>query len=90
MKCNRCGTQVETDKISFRDECPVCHADLHTCLNCIFYDTGKSNSCREDKADFVKEKDRANFCEYFRFTERKAQASAKEEAEKRWKELFKK
>ncbi|HOC44969.1 MAG: hypothetical protein PHT96_08090 [Syntrophorhabdaceae bacterium] len=90
MKCNKCGTPVETDKISFRDDCQVCHEDLHTCLNCIFYDTGKSNSCREDKADFVKEKDRANFCEYFRFTERKTQASAKEEAEKRWKELFKK
>jgi hypothetical protein len=90
VKCNKCGRPIEADTISFRDECPVCREDLHVCLNCIFYDTGKSNSCREDKADFVKEKDRANFCEYFRFTERKAQAPTKEDAEKRWKELFKK
>lgn len=90
MNCNKCGTPIETDVISFRDECPVCHQDLHVCLNCIFYDTGKSNSCREDKADFVKEKDRANFCEYFRFTERKEKTSAKDEARKKWDELFKK
>jgi len=89
VKCRRCKTPIAAEKISFRDECPVCREDLHVCLNCIFYDTGKANSCREDKAEFVKEKERANFCEYFRFTERQAETSAKEEAEKKWKDLFK-
>jgi hypothetical protein len=89
MKCRKCKAPITAEKISFRDECPVCGEDLHVCLNCLFYDTGKANSCREDKAEFVKEKERANFCEYFRFTERQIETSAKEEAEKRWKELFK-
>ncbi|MHB8109849.1 MAG: hypothetical protein ACYDHW_07440 [Syntrophorhabdaceae bacterium] len=90
MNCRKCKMPIESETISFRDECPVCHEDLHVCLNCIFYDTGKSNSCREDKAEFVKEKDRANFCEYFRFTERSSESASKADAEKRWRELFKK
>lgn len=89
MRCRRCNAPITSEKISFREECTQCHGDLHVCMNCLFYDTGKANSCREERADYVKEKDRANFCEYFRFTEREGETSAKAAAEARWKELFK-
>jgi hypothetical protein len=52
------------DKVGFRAECD-CGADLHVCKNCEFYDPKVYNECRETSADVVREKDRANFCEYF-------------------------
>lgn len=48
-----------------REECPKCGADVHVCRNCKNYDKNAYNECREPQADVVKEKDRANFCDYF-------------------------
>ena len=48
-----------------RDECEHCGADLHSCLNCKFHDTGSYNECKENQAIVVREKERANFCDYF-------------------------
>lgn len=48
-----------------RDECQFCKADLHVCKNCQFYDAKAYNECKEPSADVVKEKERANFCDYF-------------------------
>ena len=33
---------------------------------CIYYDPAVTKACREDDADEVREKERANFCDYFR------------------------
>ena len=49
-----------------RDECPACSADLHVCRLCEFYDTSVAKSCREPVAEEVTDKERANFCDYFR------------------------
>lgn len=89
-KCHKCKTEISLEKISFREECSMCGFDLHVCLNCSFYDTGKANSCREDQADYVKEKDKANYCEYFRFADETPGKSARDDAEKLWTVLFKK
>lgn len=88
--CFKCRRPVTVEKISFREECPQCRTDLHVCLNCIFYDEGKANKCREPQADYVKERDKANYCEYFRFKDDQAKKSAKEEAEKLWENIFNK
>jgi hypothetical protein len=88
--CFKCRRPVAVEKISFREECPQCRADLHVCLNCVFYDEGKANKCREPQADYVKERDKANYCEYFSFKDDQAKKSAKEEAEKLWENIFKK
>jgi len=89
-KCHKCKTEIALEKISFREECLTCGYDLHVCLNCVFYNTGKANSCREDRADYVKEKDRANYCEYFRFADGTAEAEGRIDAKKQWEALFKK
>lgn len=52
-------------RIGFREECPHCRSDVHVCKNCHFYDVKAYNECREPQADVVREKDRANYCEYF-------------------------
>ena len=46
-------------------ECLACHAELHVCRLCSFYDPRKAESCSEERADPPKDKQRANFCEYF-------------------------
>ncbi len=88
-KCHVCKNEIIIEKISFRDECQKCGSDLHVCLNCLFYDTGKANSCREDSADYVRERDKANYCEYFRLPDKDRDQSAKEKAKELWKDLFK-
>jgi len=89
-RCHTCKTEITLEKVSFREECVSCGSDLHVCVNCLFYDTGKANSCREDKADYVKERDRANYCEYFRFADDTSGKSEREDAKKLWDALFKK
>jgi len=89
-RCFKCKNPIDMESISFREECRICKSDLHICLNCIFYDEGKANKCRETQAEYVKEKDRANYCDYFRFKEEKEKKSGREDAENLWKELFKK
>jgi predicted RNA-binding Zn-ribbon protein involved in translation (DUF1610 family) len=88
--CNKCNKPLTIEKVLFRDECPHCGIDLHVCLNCLFYDEGKANRCRESQADYVKDRDRANYCDYFRFNDAETKKPEKQEAEKLWKELFKK
>jgi hypothetical protein len=64
--CFSCGLKTSFQgQIGRRDECPKCHADLHVCKNCVHYDVTAYNECREPSADVVREKERANFCDYF-------------------------
>lgn len=55
-------------KVGLREECPFCGADLHVCKNCRFFDPQVYNECRENSAEVVREKERANFCDYFEFS----------------------
>lgn len=65
ITCFHCKKVITlSGKVGFRDECD-CHSDLHVCKNCQFYDPRAYNECREPSADVVKEKERANFCDYF-------------------------
>lgn len=88
--CFKCATPLNLEFVSRRDACPMCGSDIRVCLNCTFYDEGKANKCRETQAELVKEKDRANYCDYFRFKEEGRKKSGKEEADRLWKELFRK
>lgn len=48
------------------DSCAKCGRDTRTCKACEFFDPGSNNQCRESQADRVVDKERANFCDYFR------------------------
>jgi hypothetical protein len=87
-KCHKCGADVDIEKVSRRDECRSCGSDLRVCLNCAFYDAGRANQCFEPQVEPVKEKDRANYCDYFQFKIAGKKTSGKDEAEKIWKDLF--
>ncbi len=89
-RCHKCQAVVDLESVFFRDECGKCGSDLHVCLNCEFYDEGKSNRCREPQAEYVRERDRANYCSFFRFKEESGRKEGRGEAERLWESLFKK
>ena len=70
MTCSRCGRSLDVSKPSRRDTCPGCGADLHACVQCAFYAPGLYNDCREPRAERVVDKERANFCDWFRPSDR--------------------
>lgn len=72
ITCNHCkkASAVETvsgrSVVAFRATCPHCSTDLHICLNCSLYDTGAYHECRESSAEWVKDKEKMNRCEFFK------------------------
>jgi hypothetical protein len=68
LNCWKCGHALDDMPMPLRrrDECPACGTDLHVCRMCEFYDTSVAKSCREPVAEEVTDKERANFCDYFR------------------------
>jgi len=65
--CWKCGTSLAALSLPFSrfDECKSCHAALHVCKLCRFYDVTVAKQCREPIAEEVRDKERANFCDYF-------------------------
>jgi hypothetical protein len=92
--CRACKKELLQGRtIARRDVCPHCRADLTCCLNCSFYDRAASKQCREPMIELVKDKARANFCDYFAFAETSGAAGAAVDADgarKALDELFKK
>lgn len=69
LVCYKCGKSLsDTFKImvSRSDICPHCRSDIRACKMCQFYDVKAYNECRESSADRVVEKEKANFCDYFK------------------------
>lgn len=79
--CNHCKELILSDYISNRDVCPGCGRDLHICLNCVFYDPMSHHECREPQSEFVGEKDKNNFCDYFRFQTQKREKNSGNDVE---------
>jgi len=84
LRCWRCGTDLAglSLPLSRLDECPACHVHLHVCRMCEFYDPAVTKACREDGADEVREKQRANFCDWFRPSERAFDAELAAESQR--------
>lgn len=68
LQCWKCGASLSEMRFPYSryEECSACKADQHVCRLCKEYDTGVANGCREDRADFVLDKEKANFCDYFK------------------------
>lgn len=68
LVCWKCGEALVDVPLplSRRSECRACNAELHVCRLCEYYDPKVTGSCQEDRAEEVREKERANFCDYFR------------------------
>jgi hypothetical protein len=68
LVCWKCGAPFGDTPLPLSRfaECKACHGPLHTCRQCEFHDTRVAKSCRETIAEEVKDKTRANFCDYLR------------------------
>ena len=67
-RCHKCGHQLDDAvEVHRSTTCPSCDADLRCCLNCEFYSKGSHWDCRETIDEQVRDKDRANFCGFFRY-----------------------
>lgn len=67
-QCWKCGSELDNliMPLSRRQECGLCNADLHVCNMCVDYNPTISGQCNEDRAEDVSDKERANFCDYFK------------------------
>ncbi|MGH8400395.1 MAG: hypothetical protein ACRESU_04760 [Gammaproteobacteria bacterium] len=67
LVCWHCGASLKDVPmpLSRLSECLACHAELYVCRMCRFHDSKLRHGCREERAEHVQEKERANFCEYF-------------------------
>jgi hypothetical protein len=68
LVCWKCGASLQelSLPLSRLDECKQCRAELHACRLCEWYSTAVAKHCRETIAEEVKDKERANFCDYFK------------------------
>ena len=68
LVCWKCGASLEELSLPLQrlDECRQCHAELHVCKLCEWYSTAVAKHCRETIAEEVKDKERANFCDYYK------------------------
>ncbi|MCF7944773.1 MAG: hypothetical protein K9L75_04480 [Spirochaetia bacterium] len=100
--CYFCGSEFpEKFEVYRTTSCPSCGRDVKICRNCAFYSPGSHYECRETISEPVRDKERANFCDYFRLAsssggsgkdsrEREAERkkAKQEEARRRFNSLF--
>lgn len=68
IQCWKCGTTLRNLLLPFSryEECSTCNADLHACISCKNYAPALADSCSEDRAEFVLDNEKANFCDFFK------------------------
>lgn len=69
MICWKCKKEIGETGISRTSECPECKADLHVCKACKFYSPGNHYDCKESVEDCINDKERSNFCDWFKYGE---------------------
>ena len=66
LRCWSCGDPLAELTLPLRrlEACRRCGAELYACRMCRHFDVRVAKSCREPVAEEVKDKERANFCDY--------------------------
>ena len=91
-ECYNCGTSLELSKVYRTTLCPDCGKEVKACKNCKFYSPGAHWDCHETISEAVRDKERANFCDYFVISGGKSlggvSRSKEEDAKKKFDGLF--
>lgn len=69
VTCFKCESALNLEpmaQIGRQEECPSCYQSLHCCRMCNFYDASSYNECKEPMANRVVDKEKANFCDFFK------------------------
>ena len=65
FKCARCGNKL-TVPVGSEDQCPRCGVAVHSCVNCVSFDTGSRWECSQESLSArVSPKDERNRCSLF-------------------------
>ena len=70
-QCHYCSRDLDTLELGRQDSCPGCRRDTRVCKNCEHFDVNMNNQCCENQAERVVDKEKSNFCDYFRPSSRK-------------------
>ncbi|MFZ4713078.1 MAG: hypothetical protein ACOYL6_05185 [Bacteriovoracaceae bacterium] len=89
-KCSKTLELVAGTNIPKSEECLSCMTDLHCCRMCEFYDPKHYNECREPSAERVVEKEKANYCDFFKIVDKSASSDPVKSAIDAANALFKK
>ena len=66
--CHKCKNELKFEvKLQRADTCPHCGVDLQCCKNCEYWDISAHNQCKEHIAEYIPEREKANFCTFFTF-----------------------
>ena len=65
-RCSNCGA-VLAPGFDLNRECPRCHFELHSCKQCVHFDTGKQFECTQPIPERIAKKDAKNDCTFFEF-----------------------
>ena len=66
--CHRCKKELLFEvKLQRADTCPHCGVHLQCCKNCEHWDMSAHNQCKEHIAEYIPDREKANFCTFFTF-----------------------
>ena len=65
-RCSNCGT-VLAPGFSAAGRCARCQAELHSCKQCVHFDTGLQFECTQPIPERIAKKDAHNDCTFFEF-----------------------
>jgi hypothetical protein len=64
FRCSRCGNRLGLD-VASEARCSRCGVDLHSCIQCVSFDTSARFECSQPVAVRVSPKDARNACALF-------------------------
>jgi hypothetical protein len=92
VKCASCAAKAPPN-ITFDSSCPNCHAALHTCRQCTYFDPSARFECTKPIAARIVNKNARNTCELFAariVVERETSSGPPTDARQAFAKLFKK
>jgi ribosomal protein S27E len=93
VRCAPCGNELTIASAWSADgQCPRCGAHLHTCAQCLHFDTSAAFECHQPIPVRVSPKDARNTCTFFEprtTVERETKSAAPPSARKAFDDLFK-
>jgi ribosomal protein S27E len=93
VRCSRCGHELTVAAASSPEgACPGCGSPLHTCAQCVNFDTSAAFECRKQIPARISPKDARNTCVEYEVrttVERETKSQAPTSARKAFDDLFK-
>ena len=65
-RCSNCGT-ILAPGFDQQGRCPKCQFELHSCKQCVHFDTGAQFECTQPIPERIPRKDAKNNCTFFEF-----------------------